>query len=91
MVRGSSVRLRCNFTVHVSTYAIVMAMAFPMEDFSDISIEELEDWNDLVLNPHDDEIGIHTVDDFANNSSELKRSASSGNRHYLLCSPIHYC
>lgn len=79
------------FTVHVATYAIVMAMAFPMEDFSDISIEELEDWNDLVLNPHDDEIGIHTVDDFANNSSELKRSASSGNRHYLLCSPIHYC
>lgn len=33
---------------------------FTTEDFSEISIEELDDWNELVLHPYDDEIGIST-------------------------------
>lgn len=35
---------------------------FVTEDYSDISIEELDDWNDLVLHPHEDEIGISTTE-----------------------------
>ncbi|XP_071499565.1 uncharacterized protein [Diadema antillarum] len=31
---------------------------FISEDYSDISIEDVEDWNDLVLHPQEDEIGV---------------------------------
>ncbi|XP_041476457.1 uncharacterized protein LOC121424755 isoform X2 [Lytechinus variegatus] len=33
-------------------------MAFITEDFTDISVEELEDWGDLVLSPEEEELGV---------------------------------
>ena len=42
----------------------IFSKYFVTQDYSDItfSIEELKDWNDLVLHPNEDEIGVSATE-----------------------------
>ena len=42
----------------------IFSKYFVTEDYSDItfSIEDLKDWNDLVLHPNEDEIGVSATE-----------------------------